>query len=99
MINHLAEFDEKQLCSSTVYNWREQDNISSEDPELIFITLDRHFAFELYGNLLPFRPGWTSDGKRFWFIGGDVEVFPLKDSRNLLFCTSLQGISKELITI
>lgn len=45
MINHLAEFDEKQLCSSTVYNWREQDNISSEDPELIFITLDRHFAF------------------------------------------------------
>lgn len=25
MINHLAEFDEKQLCSSTVYNWREQD--------------------------------------------------------------------------
>ena len=45
MINYLAEFDEKQLCSSTVYNWREQDNILSEDPKLIFITLDRHFAF------------------------------------------------------
>lgn len=47
MINHLAKFDKKQLCSSTVYNWgeQEQENIPSEDPELIFITLDRHFAF------------------------------------------------------